>query len=193
MLIIPFTTFLVIWCCSALTCVSSSQVGRNNGFKIEHCKIICTHHIINNIAVSTGYIYQVEKYPQVKSNSWFLIQMISCNSSISLIITPPPPSPTPNFFALSFDNVWERYLDFWCWSFLLMENRRCCCNSFNITGPHCYWTPVQPFPASYLVRIQVLKTTSHHFSVNRYHWHSFSKLSGSADAIQTSLIKFQYK
>ena len=79
MLIIPFTTFLVIWCCSALTCVSSSQVGRNNGFKIEQYKIICAHHIINNIAVSTGYIHQVEKYPQVKSNSWFLIQMINCN------------------------------------------------------------------------------------------------------------------
>ena len=47
-----------------------------------------------------------------------------------------------------------------------MGNSRCCCSSFNITEQHCYWMPVQPLTASYLVRIPVLEITSLYFSVN---------------------------
>ena len=38
-------------------------------------------HIVNNTAVSTDYIHQVEKYAQIESNKLFLIQ-IKCNPLI---------------------------------------------------------------------------------------------------------------
>ena len=43
------------------------------------------HYLINNTAVSTGYIYQVEKYAQIKPSSWFLTQMISSIKSTPAI------------------------------------------------------------------------------------------------------------
>ena len=72
-------------------CVCSNQVGWKNCFKIEQCKIIWMYHIINNIAVSTSYIHQVENYAQIKSNSQFSIQMISFSAFLSVKSTPPFP------------------------------------------------------------------------------------------------------
>ena len=43
------------------------------------------HYLINNTAVSTGYIYQVEKYAQIKPSSWLLTQMISSIKSTPAI------------------------------------------------------------------------------------------------------------
>ena len=112
--------------------------------------------------------------------------MISCSLLINYVNT-------THFFVVHFDNIWAKYLDFWQWSFLPAGNCRCCCHSFNITEKQCYWTPVKPLTASYLIRIQVLEITSHRLSVNRHLRYSFPILSGSANTIQTSLIKLYYK
>ena len=70
---------------------------------------------------------------------------------------------------------------------------RCFCHSFNITKQQCHRTPVQPLTASYFVGIQVLEMTSAYLFLNRHLRHSFLILSGSANTIQTSLIKLHCK
>ena len=65
------------------------------------------HYLITNTVVSKSYIYQVKKYAQIKSNSWFSIQMISSIKST-------PPIPFLYILITSGQGTWIFDVDLFC-------------------------------------------------------------------------------
>ena len=47
-------------------CVRTSQMGGNVDFEIDESRLICSHHVLDNEALSTSYIHQAKKNGQLK-------------------------------------------------------------------------------------------------------------------------------